>query len=118
MINRKADRFPLLALTLVTLLAVAACATFVQPKSFTEKLAAGYIAHTAVLKATTNALAAGDIKSTDAEQVQRIAVEARRVLDGAKLAHDAGDVKTAEGRLAMASAILIELQTFLREKGS
>lgn len=114
----KTDRRLYLPLALLTAIALVACATFVQPQSFTEKLAAGYIADTAVLKAATNALAAGDIKSSDAEQVQRIAAEARRVLDAAKLAHDSGDAKTAEGRLAMATSILVQLQAFLREKGS
>lgn len=106
-----------IAAVFLVLAAVAACATFAQPQSFSEKLGAGYIAHTALLKATTNALAAGDISSADAEGVQKIATQARQVLDAAKIAGDAGDLKSAEGRLSMATAILAELQSYLRERG-
>jgi hypothetical protein len=106
-------------LGLFVMICMCACAQLglVAPKTFTEKLAAGYIAHTAVLTSATAALDAGDIKSADAEEVLKIANESRKVLDGAKLANAAGDIQTAEGRLTVATAILTQLQTFLREKG-
>lgn len=107
----------LVSVAILTAWALAACATLlVSPQSVSEKIAAGYIAQTSVLRAATVALNTGDISSADAEQVLKIATEARKVLDGAKLASEAGDVKTAEGRLAMATTILTELQAFLREK--
>lgn len=96
---------------------LAACASLmVSPQSFSEKLAAGYIVHTSVLKAATVSLNAGDISSADAQQVLKIATDAREVLDAAKLASGAGDIATAEGKLALATTILTELQAFLREK--
>ena len=111
------NRTRLVPLALIVLAGLAACGTlFVAPQSFSERLAAGYLAHTAVLTATTNALNAGDISSADAEHVQKIATEARTVLDAAKLANSAGDVQTAQGRLSMAVAIIGSLQTYLREK--
>lgn len=114
----KTDRRLFLPLALIVASALVACGTlFVAPQSFSERLAAGYIAHTAVTTAATNALRAGDISSADAEHVLKIGAEARAVLDAAKLANDAGDVATAQGRLAMAVAIITQLQTFLREKG-
>lgn len=116
MLERRPDykgRGGMLAVTLMVLCIVGACATLSQPHTFKEKLAAGYIAQTAVLKAATNSLAAGDISVSDAERVQKIAADARAVLDAAKVAGDAGELKTAEGRLTMATSILLELQTFL-----
>lgn len=103
-----------------TLVLLVGCASlgFVKPETFTERLAAGYIAHTAVLTATTNALNAHDITSDDAASVQKIANEARRVLDAAKLANDAGDIETAQGRLSMGVSLILQLQNFLREKRS
>ena len=96
---------------------LAACTSLlVTPKTFNEKLAAGYIVHTAVLRAATVSLNAGDISSADAQQVLKIATDAREVLDAAKLASGAGDTATAEGKLALATVLLTELQTFLREK--
>lgn len=96
---------------------LSACGSlFLAPKSTTEKLAAGYIAHTAVLKATTNALNAGDISSSDAEHVMVIAKESRTFLDAAQVALTAGDPKTAEGKLALATTILTELQEWLRAR--
>lgn len=111
------NRTRLVPLVLIVLAGLAACGTlFVAPQSFSEKLAAGYLAHTAVVTATTNALNAGDISSADAEHVAKIAAEARSVLDAAKLANDAGDVKTAQGRLSMALSVIAELQTYIRGK--
>lgn len=106
-----------LPLALMIAAALVACGTLlVSPQSFSEKLALGYATHTAVLTAATNALNAHEISSADAEQVLKIATESRRVLDGAKLASEAGDVKTAEGRLALGMSVLVQLQAFLRER--
>jgi hypothetical protein len=48
------------------------------------------------------------LKSTDS---------ARELLDAAKVASGGGDIQTAEGRLALATNVLTELQAYLR-KGS
>lgn len=96
---------------------LAACTSlFVAPQSISEKIAAGYIVQTAVLKSATVSLNAGDISSDDAQHVLKIATQAREVLDAAQLATSAGDIKTAEGRLTLATSLLVELQAFLREK--
>ena len=95
-----------------------ACGTLgLTPASrFTERLAYSYSTHTAVLNATTQAVNAGDIGSEDGERVLKVADEARKALDAAKLAVDIGDLQTAESRLQLATAILTELQTYLRRK--
>lgn len=111
-----ARRAPAVAMLACAVLGLVACAALVTPQTFTEKLAAGYVTHTAVLTAATNALNASEITSADAQGLLKIATEARRVLDAAKLAHDAGDVSTAEGQLAMATDILLQLQAYLRER--
>lgn len=100
------------------LLIVAACAQLgLEPAStLRERLAYAYGSHTAVLQATTRSLEAGDIGSEDATRVLKIADESRKALDAAKLAVDAGDISTAEGRLQLATALLTELQSYLRRK--
>ena len=103
---------PLMASILV------ACGTlFVTPKSVTEKIAAAYVTHTAVLTATTNAVNAEELSSADAAQVLTIATESRKVIDAARVALTAGDTKTAEGKLALATSVLLQLQTYLRDHG-
>lgn len=83
-------------------------------QSFNDRLAYSYGTHTAVLTATTQSLEAGEIGSQDAARVLKIADEARTTLDAAKLANGIGDMKTAEGRLQLATTILTQLQTYLR----
>lgn len=73
-----------------------------------------YGTHTAVLTAATDSLEAGDIGTQDAQRVLRVADEARTALDAARVAAGAGDATTAEGRLQLATALLAELQTYLR----
>lgn len=97
---------------------LSACGSlFLAPKSVTEKVAAAYITHTAVINATTNALNAGDITSQDAEHVLKLATDSRQVLDAAAAALQAGDTKTAEAKVALATTVLLELQAYLREHG-
>ena len=52
----------------------------------------------------------------DVEVVAIVTDEVRAALDAARLAAGAGDVATAEGRLQLATAILINLQTYLRSR--
>lgn len=103
-------------LPFVLLLAACAQLGLAPASTLTERLAYAYGTHTAVLQATTSSLDAGDIKSEDAERILKIADQSRQALDAAKLAIGAGDTQTAEGRLQLATAILIELQAYLRRK--
>jgi hypothetical protein len=103
-------------LLLPLLLVLSACAALAPAKSFDDRLAYAYGAHTAVLAAAANSLSVHELSSTDAEQVLKLADDSRRVLDAARLAAGAGDVKTAEGQLALATNILTQLQTYLRRQ--
>ena len=103
------------SLTVAMCFILSACGSlFLAPKSTSERLAAAYITHTSVLNATTNALLAGDISSTDAEHVLKIATESRQFLDAAQVALTAGDIQSADGKLALATSVLTELQAYLR----
>jgi dihydroxyacetone kinase-like predicted kinase len=101
---------------LASLLAVSACQTL--PRTFNEKLASAYLTHTAVMTAATNALNAREITSDDAQRVLTLANDSRVFLDAAKVAHAAGDLSTAEGRLALGVSVLSQVQAFLRSKGA
>lgn len=98
------------------LLILVGCASLgLAPAStFSDRLAYSYGTHSAVLISATQSLEAGEIGSDDASRVLKIADEARTALDGAKLAAGAGDVTTAEGRLQLATSILVDLQAYLR----
>lgn len=98
------------------LLILTACASLglAPASSFSDRLAYGYGTHTAVLATATQSLELGEISSEDASRVLKVADEARTALDAAKLASGAGDVTTAEGRLQLATALLTNLQAYLR----
>lgn len=104
---------------LVALILLAACtAVGVQaPQSFEQQLAYAYGAHTSVLEAAANALEVGDLTVEDAEAVLDLADQSRTLLDAARVASGAGDVTTAEGRLALATNVLEQLLTYLRTRG-
>lgn len=101
---------------LLLALLLTGCATFglAPASSFSDRLAYGYGTHTAVLTAATDSLEAGEIGTQDAQRVLTVADEARTALDAARVAAGAGDATTAEGRLQLATALLAELQTYLR----
>lgn len=85
--------------------------------TFKEKLAYAYSTHTALQNAAASSLATHEITTADAEAVLKVADDSRTILDAARVADSAGDPKTAEGRLALATTILEQLQTYLRSKG-
>jgi hypothetical protein len=107
-----------LAVPSVALLA-GGCSTFgVQPaRSFDQQLAYAYSTHTAVLDSAANALEAGSLTVEDAEAVLAMADQSRVLLDSARLAAGAGDVTTAEGRLALATNVLQQLVAYLNARG-
>lgn len=109
---RKLYLVPLLALLLI------GCASLgLAPAStFDERLAYAVSQNAAVRTAAANSLNAGDISVDDAKRVLKITDEVRTALDAARLATNVGDVQTAEGRLQLATALLVELQRYLRSQ--
>lgn len=105
---------PLRLLLLPLLLVLSACAALTPPKSFDDRLAYAYGTHTAVLTAAARSVSAQEITSGQAETVLQLADESRQVLDAARLAAAAGDARTADGQLALATNVLTQLQLYLR----
>lgn len=98
------------------LLLSAGCASLglAPAESFEQKLAYQYGIHTAVQQAASQALNDRAISSADATQVLKLADDARALLDGARIASQSGEVSTANGRLLLATNILVQLQAYLR----
>jgi hypothetical protein len=109
----------LLAVSVPVALVVTGCESMgIQPaRSFDQNLAYAYSSHTAVLEAASNALEAGSLTVEDAEAVLALADQSRTLLDSARLAAGAGDVTTAEGRLALATNVLQQLIAYLNARG-
>lgn len=84
--------------------------------SFEERLAYAVSQNAAVRNAAAVSLERQEIALEDAQRVLKITDEVRTALDAARLASGVGDVSTAEGRLQLATAILIELQNYLRNR--
>lgn len=99
---------------LLYLLTACASLGLAPASSFSDRLAYAYGTHSAVLVSATQSLDAGEIGSQDASRVLKVADEARTALDAAKLANGVGDTTTAEGRLQLATALLTNLQAYLR----
>lgn len=102
-----------LKLSILAVLAIlAGCASLglEAPKTFNERAAYVHSNINGVVTATTNSLNAGAIKSEDAEYVRDSAIRTRTLTAAAETAYGAGDVSTAEGRLALAEGVLRELQ--------
>ena len=111
-------------LVALTLFFYAACAQvgMAPAQSVAEQIGYGYGTVAAVRTSTAQALTAGTIKVSDATQVQTIADQARALLDGAKAALPkpcpptgpcVQDTTTAAGKLALATSMLTQLQTYL-----
>jgi hypothetical protein len=107
--------FAYLALVFLT-----ACASLgIAPaQTFNQKLAYSYGVHTAVLQATTQAVQTGALSSADASQILNMADQSKVLLDAATSLSAAGDTTGATNKLALASAALTALQTFLNAHGS
>lgn len=84
--------------------------------SFDKKLAYAYGTHTAVLQSATSAVVHKDITPDDGKQVLKLADESRGLLDAAKDLSVTGDLTGAGNKLVLATAILTQLQTYLRAK--
>ncbi len=108
---------PLAYLALVFLTACASLG-IAPAQSFHQKLAYSYGIHTAVLQAATQAVQTGKLSSAEATQILDMADQSKVLLDTAGSLSLAGDVAGANNRLALASAALSALQTFLNTHGS
>ena len=85
-------------------------------ESFEQKVAYAYGVHTAVLQSAANAVNHQDISIEEGKQVLNLADESRALLDASRQAFSFGDINTANGKLALATSILSQLQTYLRSK--
>lgn len=99
-------------------LTLSGCAAFgvENPQGFRDRALVAEQTVNGVIAATTSSLNAGSIKSDDAEYVRRSANNTRDLLSAAETAYDAGDVSTAEGRLDLATTVLLKLQTYVKPK--
>lgn len=99
----------------VVVLLLAGCASLglPSPKGFDQTLGQSYGIHTAVLQAVTVGVTSGDLSSSDAISINQIAINARVMLDSAKALQVAGDKAGAQSKLAMATSLLVQLQTYL-----
>lgn len=100
------------------LLILTACASLglAPASSFEERLAYAVSQNAAVRQTAAVSVERQEITVDDARRVLKITDEVRTALDAARLAAGAGDVSTAEGRLQLATSILIELQNYLRNR--
>jgi hypothetical protein len=108
-------RKPKRLLFLPMLLMLAACAGLglQAPKTFEERYSYDLSATTGIRESCTRSLDSGAITSADMDECIALADRSRSVLRLARQAKDVGDVSTAEGRLALASGVLTQLETFL-----
>ncbi len=107
-----------LAIIIPFLLILTACASLglAPASSFDERLAYAVSQNAAVRNAAAVSLERQEIALEDAQRVLKITDEVRAALDAAGLASGVGDVSTAEGRLQLATALLINLQNYLRSR--
>jgi hypothetical protein len=97
----------------LTVLAACAATGLTPASSFAQNLAYAYAEHTAVLQATTNAVNSGALSSADAQAVLTQADTAKAALDAAVAFNTAGDLTDANTKLALGTAALTALQTYL-----
>lgn len=100
------------------LLILTACASLglAPASSFEERLAYAVSQNAAVREAAAVSVERKELSVDDAKRVLKITDEVRTALDAARLAAGAGDVSTAEGRLQLATSILVNLQAYLRNR--
>jgi acetylglutamate kinase len=98
---------------------IAGCASLgVAPaETFNQKVAYAIGVHTAVLEATTKGVTAGTISSVDAEAILKQADDSKILIDSAVALSASGDATGATNKLAIATAALSALQTYLASHG-
>ena len=104
----------LVTLMLLMLVMMFGCIT--APETLDEKLADAYSKHTAVANTVAYGWETGAL-SADDDYVIGLLRNAKLTLNAAKLALDAGDPTSAEGKLNLATTVLIELRDYLNRQG-
>jgi urease accessory protein UreF len=87
-----------------------------QAQNFEQRWAYATATHTAVMSAAAASVRAGELSKEDGAQVLRLADESKALLDAAELIADSGDETAANQKLLLATAILQQLQNYLRSK--
>jgi hypothetical protein len=105
-------RLSLLALVYGVILAGCQTLGFEQPRTFNDRVAYTYQGLEAVVRSTSHSLEVGAISVQDAQFVSRQGRETIKYVGLAETAYNAGDISTAEGRLAFATELLLILQTY------
>lgn len=102
-------------LVATTLIILQGCQTLgiQSPKTFNERLAAGYVTVTTVRQLGTTLVTSGKLSSPDAQNVQTQADNARNGLD---IAQNLGPLK-GEDKLTSTLTVLQALQSYLTIKG-
>lgn len=91
-----------------------ACASLglAPAQTFDQKLAYAYGTHAAVLETAAPAVQAGTLSAAEGASVLKLADSARALLDAAK-SLESTNPSGASAKLALASAILVQLQDYL-----
>lgn len=108
-----------LATLLVTLLPFFAACTALglqPPRNFQEQWAYAQSQVIAFRDASTAALDSGTINSTDMKWVIDVGDKADQMLDLARTAQAAGDIRNAQARLQMALVVINSLETYLNQR--
>lgn len=106
------------ALIALTFACLTACAQLgLSPaRSLDDRLAYAYGVHTAVVEVISHAAQTGQLKPQEARQAANLAENSRQLLDAAKAIEQA-DAKGANAKLTLATAVLDQLQTYLKTAG-
>lgn len=105
-------------LAILVLSTLNACATFgiAEPQSIDQRIAYTVSQVTAVRSATARAVANDTVSAEDGQKVLKMTDDAKALCDGARAALSAGDPKTAESRVLLATSVLAALREFLGRK--
>lgn len=87
-----------------------------QPQTFNQRYAYALGQVTAIRQVATSALNAKQISIADAEYTLKVTDQSRQLLDAANSLADAGDIASAEGRVALVTGILTQLQNYLNSR--
>lgn len=109
------QKLPLLLPLLLMILSGCAALGIQSAQTFDQKVAYAAQVNTAVLTASTAALRAKQISSADHEQVLKMSGEAKVLTDSARLLSST-DPNAANAKLALATAVLTQLQTYLNSR--
>lgn len=103
----------------LAVLALAGCASLglVAPQSLDESLAYAQSQVSALELSAAQAAPMGKLSAGDLQNVLNIGDQATAAIADARAAESAGDVSTAQGKLALANSILVQLSALLAAHG-